>query len=78
MSWPKLKRDRKGMRCRILRPMRNHVVEMPSGATATVDGLWGNGSYANLQFDPCGHCGAQVFISKVDWRSIEPLREGDE
>lgn len=72
MDWPKLKRDLKGMRVRVVKPFGNKSIHLHEGATATIVG-WYRG--ANLKADPCPACNVGVYITRVPLSFLEPLGE---
>jgi hypothetical protein len=75
MPWPKLKRDRTGIRVRSTRTLKNGSYELPAGSIFTVEG-WYRG--ASLWTEPCPHCGVRVYITKVPESALEPIKRVEE
>ena len=72
MEWPKLMRDRIGMKVRITKNLRNGYCQVPIGTLATIT-HWHGG--AHIRTDPCPRCGVKLFFSKVPEKSMEPCEE---
>lgn len=68
-EWPKLKRDYKGLRVRVVKPFRNNGGERAEiGRTATIEG-WYCG--LKLSIDVCDKCGTKMYITRVPQSSVE-------
>jgi len=70
MKWPKLKRDRIGMKAETARDMANGYIKLPAGSLVTVTSWHCN---ANIEGDPCPHCGVRVRITRVHERDLIPI-----
>lgn len=68
-EWPKLKRDCKGLRVRLLKTIRNGFgTAAPAGKLATVEEDYGG---LKLSVDMCDTCGTRLYVSKVPRSSVE-------
>ena len=58
----------RGRRVRSLVPMANRLGELPAG---TIYEILGNQAGLYLRSEPCGHCGFQQNINKVQPEEVE-------
>ena len=70
---PKLKRDFKGRRVRIIKDLSNSFCKVQAGSLATITEQSPKGSY--LEFDPCRCCGISARISNIPANCIEFVLE---
>lgn len=70
---PKLKRDYKGKRVRLIKAISNAFVCVPSGKVATIIEQSPKGSY--LKFDACECCSINAQISSVPSTAFEFIEE---
>lgn len=70
IKWPKLKRDRIGMKVRLLRTISNCFNYICEGSICEIT-HWYHG--ATLVTEPCQKCGVGVRITKVKESDMEPV-----
>lgn len=73
--WPKLKRDHIGLMVKTIVPMRNGMINIPTGTICKVEYARGG---LSLETQPCEKCGVSVFIRKVSYAHVALLYQPKE
>lgn len=78
IKWPKLKRDRVGMKAELTEDVSTSNIKVPKGTIVTIES-WHNGAYVITA--PCTCCGVRVYITQIKTEStLNPIaykKEGD-
>lgn len=70
---PKLKRDWKGKKIRLIKPINSQQYRVPAGAIGTITIQSPKGS--RLEFKSCPHCGVEPIIIHVGAENFEFIEE---
>jgi hypothetical protein len=68
--WPRLVRDLPGLRVRVIRPVTNGFMTIPTGANGTIKRAT---AWNRIEFraEPCLHCGVIMHISGLSKGDLE-------